>query len=304
MNRPAKESRRDVVPAPTFSPGRLAQVACLLEVTARKPGNVHRSADLPGLQLADFLLSAAAIAPALDQAASLGIGAAVLKAIEATRKVVSTNTNLGIVLLLAPLAAVPEGVALADGIEVVLAATTVADASLVYRAMRLARPGGLGRVPEQDASGEPTITLRAAMALAVKRDSIALQYANGFRQVLGQAVPALGSALQAGQPLETAIVRAYLDLLASRPDSLIERRFGPDRAHEVSRRAAEVLRAGWPKRAKARQECEVFDQWLRHPGNQLNPGATADLITAAIYAALRERIVSLPLAERFSSVER
>ena len=95
-------------PGRRLSPGQLAQAACLLEVTARKPGNVHRYADLPGLHFVDFLLSAMAIAEPLDRAATAGVGRAVLAAIEATRRVVSTNTNLGIVLLLAPLAAVPE----------------------------------------------------------------------------------------------------------------------------------------------------------------------------------------------------
>ena len=114
-----------------------------------------------------------------------------LAAIEATRRVVSTNTNLGIVLLLAPLAAVPESVDLAEGVEDVLAATTVDDARHVYRAIRLAQPGGLGEVPDQDIAREPTITLRAVMGLAAERDLIARQYANGFREVLGEALPAL-----------------------------------------------------------------------------------------------------------------
>src|SRR5262245_53537811 len=101
-------------PGPRMSPGRLAQFACLLEVTARKPGNVHRFRDLPGLQFVDCLLSAVAIAEPLDRAAEIGVGDAVYEAIEATRRVVATNTNLGMVLLLAPLAAVPEGVELAE----------------------------------------------------------------------------------------------------------------------------------------------------------------------------------------------
>ncbi len=180
-------------------------------MTARKPGNVHRHADLPGLHLVDFLLSAAAIAEPLDRAETAGVGRTVLAAIEATRRVVDTNTNLGIVLLLAPLAAVPEGVDLAAGIEEVLAATTVDDARHVYRAIRLARPGGLGEVSDQDVASEPTITLRAAMALAADRDSIARQYTNGFREVLGEALPALRESLNAGWPLETAIVASLLE---------------------------------------------------------------------------------------------
>jgi triphosphoribosyl-dephospho-CoA synthase len=271
----------------------MAQIACLMEVTARKPGNVHRFADLPDLHFVDFLLSATAIAEPLDRAAMTGVGRAVLGAIEATRRVVSTNTNLGIVLLLSPLAAVADGADLAEGVEDVLAATTVEDASDVYSAIRLAQPGGLGDVADQDVARVPTMTLRAVMALAAERDSIARQYANGYQQVLGEALPALRASLDAGLPLETAIIFSYLKLLARYQDSLIARKYGQDWAHEVSHRAAEILDAGWPVEREAHRMFETFDSWLRHPANRFNPGTTADLMTAALYAALRDGIVKL-----------
>jgi triphosphoribosyl-dephospho-CoA synthase len=285
-------------PDETLSAGRLAELACLLEVTARKPGNVHRFADLPGLHFVDFLLSAAAIAEPLDRAASEGVGAAVLGAIEATRRVVSTNTNLGMVLLLAPLAAVPEGGNLAEGVERVLAETTVADSILVYRAIRLAHPGGMGEVSDQDLKDEPTLTLRAVMALATRRDSIALQYANGFREVLGEGLPVLREQRERGQTIETAIIAAYLHLMARHPDSLIARKHGPSRAREASGRAADVLEAGWPDRDEARRLCERFDVWLRDPANRLKPGTTADLVTAAMYSALREGSIRPPFDQK------
>jgi triphosphoribosyl-dephospho-CoA synthase len=277
-----------------LTPGRLAEIACLLEVTARKPGNVHRFADLPGLHFTDFLLSAAAIAGPFDQAVSQGVGAAVLAAILATRRVVSTNTNLGIVLLLAPLAAVPEGIDLACGVERTLADTTVADACLVYRAIRLAQPGGMGEVPDQDVNNAPTKTLYEVMCLAAERDLIARQYANGYREVLNEGLPSLRESLHEGQPHETAIVTAYLHLLALYPDSLIARKRGLGDATEVSRRAALVLASGWPINEGARRLCDEFDCWLRQPDNQYNPGTTADLVTATVYAGLRDRSIRLP----------
>jgi triphosphoribosyl-dephospho-CoA synthase len=284
---------------PGWSPGRIAQVACLLEATARKPGNVHRFADLSDLHFVDFLLSATAIADPMDRAAATGVGLAVHDAIAATRRVVATNTNLGIVLLLAPLASVPDGVGLAEGVEAVLAATTVSDARWVYGAIRLAQPGGLGEVPDQDLAREPSVTLRAAMALAADRDLVARQYVNGFREVLGEALDWLQESLNAGRPLETAIVATYLRLLARHPDSLISRKHGDQAARAVSGRAAELLEAGWPDRAEATKQCEAFDGWLRHPNNQLNPGTTADLVTAALYAALRDGTIALPLFPGF-----
>jgi triphosphoribosyl-dephospho-CoA synthase len=294
MSPPAEESPRDAPSHPRFSPGRLAQIACLLEVAAAKPGNVHRYADFADLHFTDFLLSATAIADPLDQARTTGIGASVMAAIEATRRVVDTNTNLGIVLLLAPLAAVAEHTSLADGIESVLAATTVEDAMLVYRAIRLAVPGSLGSVPDQDVAAEPTVTLRAAMNLAADRDLIARQYANGFHEVLFEALPALTESLQTGASLETAIVASFLHVVAHYPDSLIARKHGLSLASEVSRRALGVLEAGWPERDEACRLCDDFDAWLRHPQNRFNPGATADLVTAAVYAALRDDSIRLP----------
>jgi triphosphoribosyl-dephospho-CoA synthase len=283
-----------------MSRGRLAQVACILEVTARKPGNVHRFADLPDLRFIDFLLSAAAIVEPLDRTVKGRIGRSIYAAIEATRRVVGTNTNLGIVLLLAPLTAVGDHDDLAHGVEAVLAATTVEDACQVYRAIRLARPGGLGEVSEQDIANEPTLPLRVVMALAAERDSIARQYANGFQQVLGEALPELRRSLQAGRPLETAIIAAYLNVLAWLPDSLVARKRGLVPAIEVSRRAAELLESGWPDCAQAQARLAAFDSWLRHPDNRFNPGTSADLVTATLYAALRDGTIALPTARDFA----
>jgi triphosphoribosyl-dephospho-CoA synthase len=269
-------------------------------VTSRKPGNVHRFADLPDLHFADFLKSAAAIATPLDRVVASGVGRTVFEAIEATRRVVATNTNLGIVLLLAPLAAVPLDTDLAAGVETVLAASTVEDAKWVYRAIRLAEPGGLGKVPEQDVCDEPTVTLRDAMALAADRDLVARQYANGFREVLALGLAPLCRSLDAGKPLETAIIASYLSLLAHHPDSLVARKHGIAAARAVCDRAARLLAAGWPDYAGAKEDCDDFDAWLRQPGHRYNPGTSADLVTAALFAALRDGKIELPFAPSFA----
>jgi triphosphoribosyl-dephospho-CoA synthase len=269
-------------------------MACLLEVTARKPGNVHRGLDFHDLHFVDFLLSASAIAAPLDRAAAEGVGAAVLAAVESTRRVVSTNTNLGMILLLAPLAAVPDGTDLAEGVESVLAATTVDDARKVYKAIRLASPGGLGRAADQDVWDEPSVTLREAMALAADRDLVARQYAGGYHEVLHEALPILRTTLADGQPLETGIVASYLGLLSLHPDSLIVRKVGIERARDVTRWAADVLAAGWPGTERGRRLCDDLDARLRMEGNRLNPGTTADLVTAALFAALRDGTIRFP----------
>ncbi len=291
------------VRTPSFaspSPGLLAQLACLLEVNAPKPGNVHRGAgsDFEDCGFLDFCVSAAAIAGPLDLARTEGIGRSIRKAIEATRRVVATNTNLGMVLLLAPLAAVPLDQPLEAGVAGVLAATTIEDAREVYQAIRLAHPGGLGEVAEQDVAAEPGVSLLGTMRLAAGRDLVARQYANNYEQVLAEALPALRNALEVGQPLEMSIVSAYLTLLARHPDTLIARKRGHAIASEATRQAADVLASGWPDSEAGHARCRDLDDWLRADGHARNPGATADLIAAALFAGLRDGTIPLPLSFR------
>jgi triphosphoribosyl-dephospho-CoA synthase len=283
-------------------PGRLAQLACILEVMAPKPGNVHRYRDLPGLHLIDFVASALAIGEAMDRARLDGVGVAVEGAIEATRQVVTTNTNLGMVLLLAPLAAVPEGIDLRNGAQAVIEATTIGDAQAVYRAIRRAQPGGMGSVPNQDIADEPTLRLKEVMALAADRDLVARQYANGFREVFEDALLALEQVVATGRPVETAVVSAQLTVLSRHADSLIARKAGIEQAQQVSRRAAEILAAGWPDGREALALCHAFDEWLRDPIRRFNPGTTADLVTAALYAALRDGTIPVPLMPHSSPI--
>ena len=271
-----------------MSPGECAELACLLEVTARKPGNVHSAADFDDVGYLDFVFSATAIRPVLERAGALGIGATVLECVRRTRERVRTNTNLGMVLLMAPLAAVPPDRPLKDGVRQVLEETTIGDARAVYEAIRLAKPGGLGGVPEQDVADPPTEPLVAVMRRAAQRDLVARQYANGFREVFCDGVPALAEALARGLSWEQSIIRCHLELLARHPDTLIARKRGHDEASESARRAAEVLAAGWPATEEAERLMNDFDAWLRAVGHARNPGATADLVAACLFIALRD----------------
>jgi triphosphoribosyl-dephospho-CoA synthase len=272
--------------------GLLAQVACLWEATARKPGNVHRYCDFSDVTYLDFALSAAAIAPVLDRATERRVGETILDAVRATRQVVGSNTNLGIILLLAPLTAVPESDDLRAGLVRVLDRLDVEDARLVYEAIRLARPGGLGQATQQDVADEPTLSLHEVMALAAERDLVARQYAIGFREVFDEGVPALLAGLERAGSLEGGIVLGFLHLLAIHPDSLVARKCGPEIAAEASRRTREVLEAGWP--ASGWDVFHAFDAWLRADGNRRNPGTTADLTTACLFVSLRQGRITLP----------
>lgn len=280
-----------------LSVGQAATLACVLEVTAPKPGNVHRAADFADCTLNDFLASAVAIGPTMDAACRVSVGETVLLSIEATRSVTNTNTNLGMVLLLSPLAATRDSTAIRDELGRVLANLTADDAKNVYAAIRLARPGGIQSSPQiardmdVNQSDAPK-DLLAAMRAAASYDMIAKQFANNFSDVFEKIVPWLTDNPESS--MTDRIIRTHLRLMSEFPDSLIRRKCGESIAAESARRAAHVLDCLPNGDEVYNAALADFDFWLRSDGNQRNPGTTADLIAAGLFVALRENLIRPP----------
>jgi triphosphoribosyl-dephospho-CoA synthase len=280
----------------------LAQLACLLEVSAPKPGNVSPGRHFADLNYEDFLSSAVAIGQPFARVADQPLGETIRQAVEATACWTTTNTNLGMVLLLAPLAraavlsggphlsagasAKAEGPPLRGGLRRVLDETTVDDARAVYAAIRRASPGGLGRAAEQDVAGEPDVTLLDAMRLAADRDGVAREYATGFAVTFEQGAPVLERARRDGLPWRDAIVETFLTLLAATPDTHIVRRTGVEAANRVSALAHDALAVGGVRSAEGSRAIEAMDAAIRDARNSNNPGTTADLTAAAIFVTL------------------
>jgi triphosphoribosyl-dephospho-CoA synthase len=303
-------------PAPRASGGAVdafaiaaaAQLACLLEASAPKPGNVSPGRHFADTRYEHFLASAAAIGGPLAGVTGRPLGATIRLAVEATAQFSAANTNLGIVLLLAPLARAAATVGsdpgdgwswgqtpvhgdsrlqnLRTGVRRVLDATTVEDARDVYAAIRLASPGGLGQVEAQDVAAEPTTTLLEAMRLAAHRDGIAREYATGFQVTFESGTPALSRARREGLSWDDAVVETFLTLLAAAPDTHVMRRGGAELAADVSRRAEAALGAGGIRSDQGRRAIGEMDIALRDARNTANPGTTADLTAAAIFVFL------------------
>ncbi|HEX7888143.1 MAG TPA: triphosphoribosyl-dephospho-CoA synthase [Ramlibacter sp.] len=260
--------------------------ACALDVQVRKPGNVSLASPGHRMDAAQFIAAATAAAGPISSAGA-PVGERIEGAVRAAWEATQCNTNLGIVLLCAPLLAACErpgsakdAPALRAALEAVLRSLAVADTRAAYRAIALARPAGLGRAPEQDVFEAPTVGLREAMALAAGRDRIAWQYVHAHADVFDLGLPAFLVAPEAAPAMQ----RAFLELLAGRPDSHIVRKHGDAVAQSVMREAA-------PWRARARQghvldEDPAFAGWdrdLKEKG--INPGTTADLCVAVALAA-------------------
>lgn len=268
----------------------LAQMACIWEACASKPGNVNRYHDFSDTSLEDFLLSAVAIGPAFENAAQVGVGQTIWQATVDTRKWVQSNTNLGLILLLVPLAkaCLTETENVRQSLRAVLNSLTVEDARLTYAAIRLAQPGGLGQVSQADVAEEPSITLLQAMALAQGRDAIAREYVTSFSIAFEIGLPALKGFLSRGVDFSSAIVQTFLSILSQVPDTLIARKKGLEAARQVSKWAGEVLTQGGVFTLEGRARLAEMDRALRDATHLLNPGTTADLTAAAVFLALFE----------------
>ncbi len=265
--------------------------ACRDEIEAPKPGNVHIFADGHGMTVDDFLQSAEAAAPALCDS-QLPVGLRIFAAVEATIAAVAKNTNLGIILLCAPLAAAAlKGGDLRESLRAALAGLTREDASYAFKAILRAEPAGLGTTTRNDVRDGAKVTLLEAMREAARRDKIAYQYAFDFSDIFDTGMESLrdaqGRCWQAPWPAASA----YLAFLARFPDSHIARKYGQEASIRVQTEALEVrkrfMNAANPE--DWLQDLLTFDKRLKTLG--LNPGTSADLTVASLFAEKLTRVL-------------
>lgn len=267
------------------------RAACHGELEALKPGNVHRHADGHGMSVADFRRSAEAAAPAIARRGAT-TGQRIHDAVVMTRNAVGCNTNLGIILLCAPLARAAEVLieeqqalrptTLATSTAHTLAKLGADEAALTYRAIALANPGGLGDAGADDVRVTPSLSLLAAMRIAAPRDRVARQYANDFTDVFAHALPCLQLKL-AVLPHEAAVSALYLDLLSRWPDSHLLRKFGDTTAQTVTREATIILKRIGPYDTSPESVRMLLEWDLSLKQRGFNPGTTADLTVATLF---------------------
>ncbi|MBV8963310.1 MAG: triphosphoribosyl-dephospho-CoA synthase [Hyphomicrobiales bacterium] len=272
--------------------GAAFEEACRDELEAPKPGNVHVLASGHAMTVEDFRLAARSAAPFIATRGAR-IGARISGSVGASLQATGQNINLGIILLCAPLAAAAEkgNPDLHAAVGEILEELDLADARLAFAAIVRAAPGGLGDAARHDVRSPPTVSLGEAMAEAASRDRIARQYANGFADIFDVGLPALRRSLARGAQAKLATVAVYLTFLSAFPDTHIERKQGAAEAERVTRRAKSFfgrLEGGLPF-DELESELIAWDGELKRAG--INPGTSADLTVATLFAAKLQSIL-------------
>lgn len=268
--------------------------ACMSELQALKPGNVHVFADGHGMTIHDFIKSADASAAVIAQP-GLTIGERVFNAVEASRNAVGVNTNLGIILLCAPMIEAAlngqSNLTFQENLKSALNALSVQDASLTAQAIVLANPAGLGEVSKYDVHQQPNVTLLEMMTMAKERDFIASQYANNFSDVIEfgrlryrEGLAKWQHANNRGQNQTWATTGLYLSYLARQLDTHVVRKYGEPLAKQLMQEAREIEVSYWatenPKLMQ--KQLLAWDASLKQ--RKINPGTSADLTVATLLA--------------------
>lgn len=280
---------------PSEKLSKLYQEACEIELQAFKPGNVSVYAEGHDMTVADFRTSAKASADPLCNP-DYSLGEKIFYAVKATREAVGCNTNLGIILLCAPLVQAvylrPANMPLRQSLQQVLSATTVDDADWVFKAITLASPGGLGDADTQDVRAKATITLTEAMGLASSKDRVALQYLTVYKDIFDFAYLTYYNSMDKWGSKSWAAVAVYAGLLSQFPDSHIERKYGNQYSATIADtmgRLSKILNeTGNPEHLMPL--LYEIDQDLKSRG--INPGTTADMTVATVFTVFLEELIS------------
>ncbi len=288
-----------------------AQLACILEVSCPKPGNVSRYHDFDDTKYEHFLASGIAIGSAVDQATtagyqaenggieidSVGIGSLIKKVVTNSQAIHSGgNTNLGIAMLLIPLSAAA-GMAIAcnkfnnkqirENIDKIIKNTTPSDTIALYEAIKSLNPSWLGTVKYLDINNRDAFTTIKEQNLNIfdvmsysKHDSIAKELTTKMKISFELGYPRIVEIFDETKDINQAVLSCFMTILSKIEDSLIIRKGGIKTAQEISADAREIMDQNMdPKKIK------MFDKKLRNNGNILNPGSTADLVATSLMIA-------------------
>ena len=273
--------------------------ACLLELKSLKPGNVGVHGDGHDMTLQQFIDSAIASSTGLFDSSIESVGQRILHAVSDTCEVVGDNTNLGIILLIAPIAhslvsrcseGLGDDVSLQSIIANELDNLTIEDAIQAYKAIQIAAPGGMGEVADHDIADTPKITLRQAMDISAPYDRVAYQYHTNYKDIFDYNLPIYWQYLKKWQQPRWAATAVFLTQWAREPDTLIIRKQGLLKAQQISDMIAplteQVLASNNPQLVEG--ELLALDKELK--SESINPGTTADITVATLFVAQLELI--------------
>jgi len=298
---------------------RCIALSSLLEVSGwPKPGNVHRTNDFLDTRYEHFLAGAVAIQPAFHDFCIriyqqpkkytsfefVKLGQLFYKASESMMNWQhGGNVILGHILILAPLVAAAT-VCIKENkksyedyknyLNKIIEDATVEDTILLYKAIKLCNPGGLGHRIRYDVTADESINelqqdnvdLKQIFEMSKDYDLISEEYSSGFKITLQLGFSYFRNTFEKYHDINIATVNTFLKLLSEYEDTLIIRKSGKNAAMRVKNMAKKIMLIDGIATEKGLAMVRQFDKDLQKERGDLNPGTTADILTGVIFCAL------------------
>ena len=260
--------------------------ACVKDIAVLKPGNVHFYADGHDMNVEMFLQSAYAVSTVAEEP-DLGLAEKIYSSVEVTNKAVSTNTNLGIILLCMPIVQACRNLPLKtlhQSVDDAIEGLSTKDTQLIFEAIRLASPSGLGESNHYDVAHPVNASFRTVMEYAKDRDFIARQYANGFADIFHLGIPEIDKLMDEGMSEVDIVTALFLFYLCTYRDTHIVRQHGNEVAEEVRCRADSLYRVFRESGLSDQVLSELLNADSAWKKRDINPGTTADMTVATLFA--------------------
>ena len=278
---------------------KIAQIASALEVSGYpKPGNVHRTRDYDDMVFEDFIISGIVIGDTIREACSdvdvenPKLGKYILQAVRETDRWIKNNTNLGIVMMITPIA-VAASISnsfdeIRDNVKLLMKNTSVDDACDLYDAINIADAGGMGEEEEYDVASDSAkqdlrddgLTMYDVLKISATKDMLGREMTSGMPFIFEKGYPTYHKLVQEKTQNE-ACVLTFLEILSQVPDTLISRKYDGDEALKVSMMTRDLLKMR--DSSDFEKQISDFDDYLYK--NKYNPGTTADLTAASIFVS-------------------
>lgn len=299
---------------------RCITLSSLLEISGwPKPGNVHRTKDFIDTRFEHFIAGVVAIQPVFydfckkiyqtesNESQSyefVNLGELFYNASKSMMDWQhGGNVILGHILILAPLVAAATICIKEDKksyndfiyyLNNVIDDATVEDTILLYKAINLCNPGGLGHRVKYDIRNKQSInelqtdriTLRKIFDISKDYDLISQEYSTGFKITLRIGLPYFRENFKIYHDINIATVNTFLKLLSEYEDTLIIRKSGRNAARRVKELATDIILKNGIATKKGIKIVREFDEYLQNEKGKLNPGTTADILTGIIFCAL------------------
>ena len=258
--------------------------ACSKDVEVIKPGNVNIDYPHSDTTAYDFLRSAHDSCKSLFKQ-DFSLGERIYYSVSDSRKNTKVNTNLGILLLIAPIIHSllhSTKTTFRSALKDVIKTSQISDTNLLCRAINFVNPGGLGEKERMSTNSLPRVTLKTIMDKSANYDRLSYQYSTGYSDILDFIVPRIIEHKKNIENTDFLLSLVFLEILSEIPDTHISRKFNEKIAKKTSNEACDLIKIINTERSRKKALSRICQLDYEYKNKGINPGTTADLLLSGV----------------------